>query len=48
MDSSLYGSILFYFGRDNALELPQVRDTSVSDLWLIWLLALYAGYLLAV
>ena len=32
MGSSLRITILFYFGRDNALELPQVRDTSVSDL----------------
>ena len=35
MDSGLRITILFYYGRKYALKLPQVRDTSVSDLWLI-------------
>ena len=35
MASGLRTTGLFYYGRKYALKLPSVRDTSVSDLWLI-------------
>ncbi len=35
MASGLRTASLFYYGRKFTLKLPSVRDTSVSDLWLI-------------